>query len=415
MEPTSNQENLRVASEAFSLVSLLERGINCARQGSYVEAAAFFVLAREGVAADQVHFVDLINAFLQSQAGYWMAQESLQLAKKQVIETDIERKIHLLALEKLLLILRMEPKISEAYQPPQLQQQPHLTLTDSNHSTGSSGKPSSLQRLPKDGEALPDLYISCFGRFEVKRLDQPIVLCRSRSGQTFLRFLIAQDRYRASVDKLMDVLWAQDAPETARHKLQIAASAVRSSLNNGYHCDPGRGYILCKNGFYQINASVTVRTDVDEFLSLWQAGRRAGGSEAIALFERACDLCGGPFLAEDMYADWSSIRREQLKQIYVTMCRSLSRSYLELRHYEDAVKWTNAILQEDYCDEAAYRQLIQIYAAQGRRSEALQQYYRCEHILFKELGVSPALETTNLLQAIQNSTDLPLQSQFPVK
>ena len=120
----------------------------------------------------------------------------------------------------------------------------------------------------------------------------------------------------------------------------------------------------------------------------------------MALYERACNLCSGPFLVEDTYADWSSIRREQLKQIYITMCRAVAEHYLEVRHYEDAVKWINAILKEERCDEAAHRQLIRVYTAQGRRSEALQQYYRCERILFKDLGVSPTLETLNLLQTI---------------
>jgi DNA-binding SARP family transcriptional activator len=81
----------------------------------------------------------------------------------------------------------------------------------------------------------------------------------------------------------------------------------------------------------------------------------------MALYERACNLCSGPFLVEDTYADWSSTRREQLKQIYFSMCRALAGYYLEIRHYEDAVKWTGAILREDRCDEAAHRQLIRIY------------------------------------------------------
>jgi DNA-binding SARP family transcriptional activator len=97
------------------------------------------------------------------------------------------------------------------------------------------------------------------------------------------------------------------------------------------------------------------------------------------------------------------------------MCRTLAAYYLEARSYEDVVKWTNAILREDHCDEEAHRQLIRIRVAQGQRSEALQQYYRCERILFKELGVSPMHETMNLLQAIQNTTDLTLHKHFPVE
>lgn len=429
LSPSFNQENLMVASEAFSFTSLLERGIDCIRQGSYVEGAGFFVFARQQLTPDQAHFAVVIDAFLQSQASYWLAQQSLHLANKHVVKADIELGTRLLALEKLFLSLREktntavqvhETAPSGLIEDDQSQQlpllPPQLIDVDSNRSYNSNGKPTPLpQSLLKGSDTLAGLNITCFGHFEVKRLDRPIVLCHSRSGQALLRFLVAQAGYRASVDRLMDALWAKDAPEKARRKLQIAVSAARCSLNSGYSCDPGEGYIIYKDQFYQFNPAVTIRTDVDEFMSLWKAGRRASGSESVVLYEKACSLCSGPFLIEDTYADWSSARREQLKQIYVTMCRALADYYLEGRQYEDAAKWTNAILGEDRCDEMAHQRLIHIYTAQGRRSEAFQQYYRCERILSEELGISPMPETMNALHMIQNSADLPLCEKFSGK
>jgi len=44
-----------------------------------------------------------------------------------------------------------------------------------------------------------------------------------------------------------------------------------------------------------------------------------------------------------------------------------------------------------------------IYAAQGRRGEALQQYRYCEHMLREDLGVSPLPETTGVFQKIFES------------
>jgi DNA-binding SARP family transcriptional activator len=402
------QEALMVAPEGISLAFLLERGIDCIRQGCYVEGASFIALARERLTADQLHFAIVLDAFLQSHASYLEAQQALHLATKRFAEADVGKEAQLLAIEKLLLTLgenantvvqrhaaAQHSTITEAHQSQLLRQPPRLISdpVDPNRS------------IDPDGNTLPNLYITCFGHFEVRRFDQPIMLCHRRKGQAILRYLVAQPGYRASIDKLMDVLWAQDPPEVARRKLQIAVSALRCSLNNGYICGPGEGHILCKDGIYQLNSSVTIRTDVDEFLSLWKAGRQASGSESATLYERACSLCSGPFLVEDTYADWSSIRREQLKQVYLTMCRILTEYDLEVRYYEDAVKWTSAILREDPCDEAAHRQLIRIYMIQSLRSEALQQYYRCERILHKELGLPPMPETTNLLQAILNSAD----------
>src|SRR5205814_3491826 len=117
--------------------------------------------------------------------------------------------------------------------------------------------------------------------------------------------------------------WPEDAPEVALHKLQIAVSALRCSLNRGYPSDTGGGYILYREPFYLLNPAVTLRTDVDEFLSLWQAGRSTGDSEAIKLFEQAMCLYTSAFLVEDMYADWSADRREKLSQVSLLMWRAL--------------------------------------------------------------------------------------------
>src|SRR5262249_11752108 len=127
----------------------------------------------------------------------------------------------------------------------------------------------------KDCNNLPPLYITCFGHFEVRRPDQamgqahkPLPLCQNRNGQAILRILVAQSGYRASADMLMDILWPNNQPAVARRKLQVAISALRCSLNSGLKCDPGSGYILCKDRYYQLNPATTIATDVTEFLAL---------------------------------------------------------------------------------------------------------------------------------------------------
>lgn len=382
---SSHQGTLVVEAEALSFALLLERGIDYIRQDSSVEAAAFFTLARERLSPDQLPVAVILDAFLQSHASYWQAQQALHQASKRFVEADVERCTRLQALENLL-----------------------LSLSEKTQGTVPSlGQLSSPGPQPyKASENLPDLFITCFGHFAVRRSGQPIDLCSNRNGQAILRYLVAQEDRRASVDTLMDILWRQDTPDVARRKLQVAVSAVRCSLNSGYSCGPGEGYILCKDGFYQFNPAIVISTDVDEFLTLWQAGRPTNGGEALTLFEQACNLYSGPFLVEDTYTDWSFIQREHLKDIYCAMCRVLANSYQKMQSYEDAVKWANALLREDRCDEAAHRQLMGIYMALGRRSEALQQYYRCERILSKELGVTPMPETLSVLHAIQSSIDL---------
>jgi DNA-binding SARP family transcriptional activator len=85
------------------------------------------------------------------------------------------------------------------------------------------------------------------------------------------------------------------------------------------------------------------------------------------------------------------------------MCQALTEHYLAQQSYDDAAKWATAVLKQNRCDETAHRRLIQIYALQGRRSEALQQYQRCKQILHEELSVQPLPETTHLFQTLLTS------------
>jgi len=410
MEPSLlfNQETLTVASEASSPDILLERGIHCTQQGRHVEGVIYLALARERLSPDHMHFAAALDTFIQSHSCYWQAQQALYTASKRFVEADTEQQTQLVALEKLLLVLREE--MDRVPQPHSIAkstknswehlspQSPQLPFTDFNFEQ-SSLLPHSLH---KDPDILPALYFTCFGRFEVRRLGQPILLCSSRSGQTILRYLVMQPGYSATSDALMALLWPEDDPEVAQPKLHSAISALRRSLNHGYNCNPGCGYIVCKNRIYFLNPVTVIRTDVDEFLQCYEAEQQTG-EERIVLYEKACSLYTGPFLSEDLYADWSFLQREHLNRVYLTMCRTLTDHYLKTICYDDAAKWATAILKVNRCDEEAHRQLIQIYAAQGRRIEALKQYQRCESLLREELGVTPLPETTQVFQKLFTS------------
>src|SRR6266566_2886999 len=410
MEPSllSNQETLTGASEASSPDILLERGIHCTQQGRHVEGVIYLALARERLSPDHMHFAAALDTFIQSHACYWQAQQALYTASKRFVEADTEQQTQLVALEKLLLVLREE--MDRVPQPHSIAkstknswehlspQSPQLPFTDFNFEQ-SSLLPHSLH---KDPDILPALYFTCFGHFEVRRLGQPILLCSSRSGQSILRYLVAQPGHCATIDVLTALIWPEDRAEVAQPKLHSAISALRRSLNQGCNRNSDCGYVVCKNRIYYLNPAVVIQTDVEEFLQCYEAGQQISEGR-VALYEKACRMYTGTFLPEDLYADWSSLQREHLNRIYLVMCRVITDHYLRTKRYEDAAKWATAILNVNRCDEGAHRQLIQIYAAQGLRSEALQQYHRCERLLREELGVAPLPETMHILQKLLTS------------
>jgi DNA-binding SARP family transcriptional activator len=410
-----------------STISFIERGLECIRQGHYPEAVTFFALARERLSPEQSRFAAVLDVFTQGYIRYWKAEQALHLASKYFAEVDAERQEQIAALEKVLLTLIQDKHAASvgsadsisnplARHPvgvflgsAQFQQNSNSIGHQSAQIPSLTAATKLLQDVNPPGEentVLPTLYFTCFGRFEVKRLGQPVVLCSNRNGQAILRYLLTQLGYRATMDMLMEALWPDAEPEAAHHKLQVAISALRRSLNSGYTDEPGGGYILYRKQVYQLNPLVQLRSDVDEFLECYQAGHQTNGSAMVAHYERACDLYTGPYLPEDLYADWSFERREQLSRAYLTMCGALAERYLEAGKLEDAMKWATALLKENHCDEAAHRLLMRVYAAQGRRSEALRQYERCKRVLLEELGAQPMPETVNLFQSILRGSEV---------
>ena len=256
-----------------------------------------------------------------------------------------------------------------------------------------------LQPNKQNFPLLPELSITCFGRFEIKRAGLPVTLCSNRNAQVIFRYLVAQTRHSAPAEKLVAVIWPEDEPEIAKNKLHIAISALRRSLHADLSRIRGQGYLVCHNHVYSLDSSAMIHTDVEEFQLYYQMGQRST-EERIIFYEKACQLYTGPFLSEDLYADWSFLLREQFNQMYITMCRTLGTYYFQMHSYEEAAKWATLILAQDRCDEAAHHQLMQIYAAQGTRSKAIQQYHYCEQMLHRELGIQPLQTTTQLFQTL---------------
>lgn len=378
--------NSPTLGESGTLGQELALGLAYAWQSHFADAADHFARARDEIAPTHSQLITALDAFVQSHARYWEAEQALHEASVQFSGAAAEQQLRLEELQRVLATLGTETE-----------SRPRPTLADrqARRTEAEWERHEAIPHAP-----LPSLAITCFGRFLVRRGGAPLALCQNRNGQAILRFLVTQPDHRATIDILLDALWPDDDPDTARHKLYVAISALRRALNGDYVREKGMGYLLCENGAYQLNPAVRIEIDADAFMEQYRAGQRAGGAAAVPHFEAACRLYTGPYLTEDLYADWSVIRREQLAQAYLTMCAALAGRYLDDGALDEAARWANATLAENRCDEVAYRQLMCAYARQGRRSEALRLYQRCERVLEAELGVEPMPATRDLFERI---------------
>jgi DNA-binding SARP family transcriptional activator len=381
---------------------LIQRGRDLLSQGSNVEGISLLMHAYTQLAAETSPIFNLLESIVNSYAKYEKTHKALIDASRDYARAEAEWQAQLRALT-----VQNERNAATLSSTAPLLHQSDEQCCSAARDNASDVMPSTLSTTQRD--YLPALYITCFGRFVVRRGGKALELCGSRNGQAILRFLVAQQGYRATADTLMEMLWPGEELENARRKLHVAVSHLRHSLNCGFGCDPGGGYIFCKNQLYQINPAVTLLTDVDEFLALYRSGGQGSRAEMIARYEQACRLYHDPFLAEDLYADWSIRLREQLMQAYIAMCGVLCNHFLETGRYENALHWARTMLEANRCDEEAYRNLMRAYAALGRRNDALRQYHCCGKVLLEELNVSPMPETVQVYHDILAGYTLPAQ------
>ena len=255
--------------------------------------------------------------------------------------------------------------------------------------------------------SLGPMQVRCLGRFEVRLGWTKVETWRSRKAKTLLKYLVAQGGRPIPKDVLMETLWPEAAPQAANNSLKAAVHALRQTLDlSGRDSTAGdaASYVLFVEGNYLLNPEVEVWIDVDEFERQWAEGRRLDRegqvSEATALYAAAERLYIGDFLEDDLYEDWTLLRREALKDTYLAVLSKLSDRAMRDDDCESCIVYCQKTLAKDPCREDAYRSLMQSHSRLGHRSRALNWYGICTKTLNLELDTAPDAETAALYQRL---------------
>ena len=104
----------------------------------------------------------------------------------------------------------------------------------------------------------------------------------------------------------------------------------------------------------------------------------------------------GDFLEEDLYEDWPTTPRDNMRNLFITIANRLGEYYREQAEHTAAIALSQVILTKDNCNEEAHRRLMRCYTAMGQRHLATRQYLSCVQALRVELDLAPSEETTEL-------------------
>ena len=245
------------------------------------------------------------------------------------------------------------------------------------------------------------LRFHLFGPFEIFRDGQPLTNqdWQSQQTRTVCKLLVARQGQVVSSDQIIDILWPDENPETARRRLHVRISQLRRALGGS------KSLVQTVDGGYLFSSNEDCWLDLNEFQSALLAGQQLleerKNDEAIDVFEKARKIYRGEFLAEDLYIDWTFTLREFYRERFISLLIELSECYAQHGRYRLAIARCQDALMHDPLREAIYVRLMLYHYYAGERTQSLQAYTRCCKILAEELSVDALSSTHKLAEQIQ--------------
>jgi adenylate cyclase len=228
------------------------------------------------------------------------------------------------------------------------------------------------------------LQINVLGHFEARWSDGEPVGLVTKKAQALLAYLAVEHDRPHTREQLASLFWANTGDDRARHNLRQALSKIR------HCCD----CVVTSGGDSLAIDPASCSADVIEFERLANSDDPDELRKCLALYRG--DLLEGVVPREAGYEEWLLLARARLRK---TACLAAGRRASLLREQgrvEECIEALNNMLAMDPAHETAHRELMEVLAESGRRSDALRQYQECVEALERELGAAPSPETVRL-------------------
>ena len=199
--------------------------------------------------------------------------------------------------------------------------------------------------------------------------------------RALLAILLLHANEVVSNDRLIDALWEDDAPETARKALQVYISQLRKTL--------GKERIATHSPGYRLEVEPD-ELDLSRVQRLLESGRAA---EALALWR-------GPALADFSYERFAHGEIARLEELRLACLEERIESDLERARHASLVGELETLVLEHPLRERLRAQLMLALYRSGRQAEALEAYQAAREALVEELGIEPGRSLRELQQAI---------------
>ncbi|MGA7733211.1 MAG: bacterial transcriptional activator domain-containing protein [Chloroflexia bacterium] len=245
--------------------------------------------------------------------------------------------------------------------------------------------------------------VSLFGRFTVKRDDQPLSGIDACKLQDLLSYLLLYRNRAHSRDVLAGLLWGESPGAQAKKYLRQALWQLQSILD----CSTGQSnyhLLQVEPDWVRIDSEPDLWLDVEILEHAYSLVQRIPGEQMdtakVEIVQRAVTVYTGDLL-ENCYHDWCLYERERLQNIYLVMLDKLMDHCEAHGQHASGVAYGEHSLHYNRARERTHQRLMRMRYFAGDRTAALRQYERCRLALDEELGVEPSKRTTTLYEQIQ--------------
>lgn len=263
-----------------------------------------------------------------------------------------------------------------------------------------------------------NLEIHLLGPFRVIVDGSPVDDSRwgRRKSKTLLK-LLAMQPLRQGIrqmhrEELIASLWPDLDATQGLNSFHKALHAARRALEPGLTAGGASRFLQTRDQLLQlVCTSGEVFVDVAEFEAL--ASSESNAPLDQVRLEAALRVYSGDLLPEDLYEDWTAVRREQLRNLRDQLLLRLAELSEASGDNTRAIEVYRQLIASDPCNEAAHRGVMRLLAALGQRHLALEQFRLCRETLQRDLEVGPEPATLSLYEKLLAGAASPVPEIAP--
>lgn len=242
------------------------------------------------------------------------------------------------------------------------------------------------------------MQFKILGPTEVLDGDRWVVLPAGR-GRALLALLIIHAGEVVAAERLVDELWGETPPPTARTALQGLVSRLRKRLEPG-RASEAPATVLRTAPLGYVLAVDPASVDAHRFRRLLAQAHAAAPAEQAATLRTALDLWRGPALADFTYEPFAQREIAALAELRLAATEQRVEADLALGRHAQLVAEVESLVAAYPFRERLHAQLILALYRAGRQADALDAFRTARRALVEELGIEPGPELRRLEQQV---------------